>query len=58
MTQRSSIKDINLNENGIYVVKDGMIFKVEAPRSGYGETSCTWIHGKIDRVETKNVEKI
>ncbi|CAM4012842.1 DUF3954 domain-containing protein [Bacillus manliponensis] len=50
--------EIDVTKNRIYVVKEGRVISVEPPASGFGEQVAVWINGKVDRVDTKNTEKI
>ncbi|MEH7458491.1 DUF3954 domain-containing protein [Bacillus sp. JJ1127] len=51
-------KEIDVTNNKIYVVKDGQVFPVNPPASGYGEQVAVWVNGKVDRVKTTSNEKI
>ncbi|MBE5106451.1 DUF3954 domain-containing protein [Bacillus thuringiensis] len=50
--------EIDTARNQIYVVKDGRVFPVAPPISGFGEQVAIWQNGKVDRVDTKFTEKI
>lgn len=39
--------EISLNQNMIYVVKDGRIHSIEPPTSGHGERSFIYRNGKV-----------
>ncbi|WP_459503053.1 DUF3954 domain-containing protein [Bacillus sp. C1] len=50
--------EIDVTKNQIHVVKDGRVFSIDPPASGYGEQSVVWQNGKVDRIDTKFTEKI
>ncbi|OMC86914.1 hypothetical protein BK128_09620 [Viridibacillus sp. FSL H7-0596] len=51
---RDMIAEIDLHENGLYVVSDGLLTKV-VPKS-FGEDTITWQNNKV--FEIKRTEKI
>lgn len=48
---------VNLNEDGIYRVKNGKLQEVKKPESGFGKQTITWQQGKITNVEVTYTEK-
>lgn len=50
--------EIDLSQNKIYVVKDGVIEHVEAPGSGFGEHLLSWQHGKVNLIKEVNTRRI
>ena len=45
-------------ENGVYVVKNGIIKPITAPHSGFGKTVISWEAGKPTRAEHQYSEKL
>ncbi|WP_144499778.1 DUF3954 domain-containing protein [Bacillus sp. FDAARGOS_235] len=45
--------EISLNQNMIYVVKDGRIHSIEPPTSGHGEQSFIYRNGKVNRMDER-----
>ncbi|PEN51102.1 DUF3954 domain-containing protein [Bacillus wiedmannii] len=45
--------EISLNQNMIYVVKDGRIHSIEPPTSGHGEQSFIYRNGKVTRMDER-----
>ena len=43
---------------GLYIVKNGIIKLVEVPKSGYGKSIIHWENGKPTRMETTSTELI
>ncbi|TDQ35261.1 DUF3954 domain-containing protein [Aureibacillus halotolerans] len=39
---------IPADENSVYVVRDGMVYQVSCPSSGYGEHELRWLGGRVD----------
>ncbi|MDA2300431.1 DUF3954 domain-containing protein [Bacillus cereus] len=50
--------EISLNENMVYIVKNGQIHPIKPPVSGHGKQIAVWINGKVDRVVSEFTEKI
>ncbi|AGE75845.1 DUF3954 domain-containing protein [Bacillus cereus group sp. MYBK249-1] len=50
--------EIDVNDNKIYVVKNGEVTPLNPPATGFGEQIITWQSGKVDRVSTTYTEKI
>ncbi|WP_163526635.1 DUF3954 domain-containing protein [Halobacillus ihumii] len=47
-------EEIDLNEDAVYVVKDGEVVKAPAPEKGYGALTINWqggkpCHGKMEQ---------
>lgn len=42
---------MNLNENTVYIVKDGKLKPMDKPKTGYGKTIIHWQDGKITYTE-------
>ncbi len=45
--KETSKVEINLREDAVIVVKNGVPEVIPKPDSGFGETSITWQNGKI-----------
>ncbi|MDA2667651.1 DUF3954 domain-containing protein [Bacillus cereus] len=50
--------EISLVENMIYVVKDGQIYSIEPPTTGYGEQSFVYKNGKVARMDERRTQLI
>ncbi|MEH7786148.1 DUF3954 domain-containing protein [Bacillus thuringiensis] len=50
--------EISLNQNMIYVVKDGQIHPIEPPPTGYGEQSFIYKSGKVTRMDERKIQLI
>ncbi|MDF9474598.1 DUF3954 domain-containing protein [Bacillus cereus] len=50
--------EISLEENMIYVVKDGQVYPIEPPTSGHGEQSFLYKSGKVTRVDERKTQLI
>ncbi|MGH0867358.1 MULTISPECIES: DUF3954 domain-containing protein [Bacillus cereus group] len=48
--------EISLVENMIYVVKEGQIYSIEPPTTGYGEQSFVYKNGKVMRMEERKIQ--
>ncbi|WP_018764097.1 DUF3954 domain-containing protein [Bacillus sp. 105MF] len=48
--------EISLDQNMIYVVKDGKVHEVDPPNSGHGEQSFVYKHGKVTRVDERKTQ--
>lgn len=44
--------------DGLYIVKNGIIKPMEVPKSGYGKSIIHWENGKPTRMETTSTELI
>lgn len=43
-------------ENSLYIVKDGLLTKIEAPQTGFGEYTVVWKDGKVlDVIKSERV---
>lgn len=49
--------EIELRENAIYRVKDGVLEKLEAPESGFGKQVIHWQNGKPIYYEVRYTKK-
>lgn len=56
MNQTSA--SVKLDENKVLIVQDGQLMEFKSPESGYGEHKVIWVHGRISRVLTENVQMI
>ncbi|MED0903420.1 DUF3954 domain-containing protein [Bacillus nitratireducens] len=50
--------EISLNQNMIYVVKDGKVHLIEPPTSGHGEQSFVYKNGKVTRMDERKTQLI
>ncbi|MBC6976185.1 DUF3954 domain-containing protein [Bacillus sp. Xin] len=50
--------EISLNQNMIYVVKDGQIHPIEPPTTGHGEQSFVYKSGKVTRMDERKTQLI
>lgn len=50
--------EISLNQNMIYVVKDGQIHPIDPPTTGYGEQSFIYKSGKVTRMDERKIQLI
>ncbi|MGP4060444.1 DUF3954 domain-containing protein [Halobacillus sp. H74] len=46
MSRKVETAEIDLLENGVYVVKDGQVIKTPPPESGYRALTIKWQDGK------------
>ncbi len=51
-------KELNDLEQGIYLIKEGDLKKIEAPSNGFGKQIITWQNGKPTLVEVQSTKKI
>lgn len=51
-------KKLNIQGDGVYIVKNGIIREVEVPPSGFGKTLISWEVGKPTRIEYQYSEKL
>ncbi len=49
---------MGLNEDGLYLVKNGKIEVIEKPSSGYGRQSVFWQDGEPVNIEVNQTKKI
>lgn len=47
MNRSTKIVEIPLTENALFIVKDGKLTKIEAPKTGFGEYQVIWKDGKV-----------
>lgn len=52
------VKEIDLNENAVYAVRDGKIQKVPAPPDGFGKQIIEWEHNKPIKGKYESTFKI
>jgi len=45
-------------ENGAYVVKNGIVHKIENPKSGHGKQIVVWQNGNIIDIVTEERKRI
>lgn len=50
--------EISLLENMIYVVKDGQVYSIEPPTTGYGEQLFVYKNGKVARMDERRTQLI
>ncbi|PHB31781.1 DUF3954 domain-containing protein [Bacillus pseudomycoides] len=50
--------EISLDQNMIYVVKDGQIHPIEPPTTGHGEQSFIYKSGKVTRMDERKTQLI
>ncbi|MFJ8529658.1 DUF3954 domain-containing protein [Bacillus sp. NPDC094106] len=50
--------EISLDQNMIYVVKDGQIHPIEPPTTGHGEQSFVYKSGKVTRMDERKTQLI
>ena len=50
--------NINLMENGVYIVSNGKLTKLDIPPVGYGKQEINWQNGKVTHIEYKYSKKI
>ncbi|MCU5403843.1 DUF3954 domain-containing protein [Bacillus cereus] len=50
--------EISLNENMVYVVKDGQVHPIKPPISGHGEQSFVYRNGKVMRMDERKTQLI
>ncbi|MDA2091061.1 DUF3954 domain-containing protein [Bacillus cereus] len=48
--------EIDLKENGIYIVKDGQVQQINPPDSGHGEQSFIYKNGRVIRMDERKVK--
>lgn len=48
--------EIDLEINGIYVVKNGQVQLIEPPQGGFGEQSFVYQNGKVIRMEERKTQ--
>ncbi|MDY0395405.1 DUF3954 domain-containing protein [Virgibacillus halophilus] len=49
--------EIKLDEDAVFVVKDGQLKRVPRPESGFGESITTWQNGKIHALKVSYTVK-
>lgn len=49
---------LNFNEDGVYIVKNGIMKPISSPPSGYGKTVISWEASKPTRAEHQYSEKL
>lgn len=50
--------EIDLMENGVYIVSGGKLIHVDNPPAGYGKQEINWQCGKVTHVDLKYTKKI
>ncbi|HFJ9404252.1 TPA: DUF3954 domain-containing protein [Bacillus paranthracis] len=50
--------EISLNQNMIYIVKDGQVHQIEPPATGHGEQSFSYKSGKVVRMDERKTQLI
>lgn len=50
--------EIDVSEDKIYIVKNGEIEVEDPPRTGFGETLCSWQDGKVNAIKTAATRRI
>ncbi|WP_090399680.1 DUF3954 domain-containing protein [Natribacillus halophilus] len=58
MREERETTEIDCSEDGVFVVKNGEVTKVDKPATGYGQQNVVWLGGKVDRVESTESRKI
>ncbi len=51
------VAEINLDENAVYIVKNGQIQKVESPKTGFGSQEVIWQNDQPIRVKISATEQ-
>lgn len=54
-TKSKEVK-VNLDYDGVFVIKDGELKTISKPDSGFGEQSVTWQNGKIHAIRVSYTE--
>lgn len=49
---KNTTTSINLDENGVYIVKDGQLEKMDPPPTGYGRQTIIWQNDIPIRIES------
>lgn len=52
------IAQLNFGEDGVYIVKNGILKPISSPPSGYGKTVISWEANKPTRAEHQYSEKL
>lgn len=52
------IEQLNFSEDGVYIVKNGIMKPISSPPSGYGKTVISWEANKPTRAEHQYSEKL
>ena len=52
------IEQLNFGEDGVYIVKNGIMKPISGPPSGYGKTVISWEANKPTRAEHQYSEKL
>lgn len=55
---KTRVVEVSLDENAVYVVKDGNLIKLEQPGDGFGKQEISWQRGKVTNYDVKNSYKI
>jgi hypothetical protein len=58
MNQEKMTAAIDLMKNATYIVKDGVITKVDSPPNGFGKQVISWQSGKPSHYELNYTNKL
>lgn len=50
-------KEIDLTTNAVYIVKNGVLEKIEPPETGFGKQTVTWQDGKLAHYEVSYTKR-
>lgn len=53
----SKMAEIKLNENAVYIVKNGELEKVDPPETGFGRQTINWQDGKLIHYEVSYTKR-
>jgi len=53
----NKIANIKLDENAVYIVKNGELEKVEVPLTGFGKQTINWQDGKLQHYEVSYTKR-
>ncbi|MCK0471415.1 DUF3954 domain-containing protein [Halalkalibacter sp. APA_J-10(15)] len=51
-------KEIEIDQNKVYVVKNGEVITIEPPKNGYGSNVLVWNNGEVVRVDSMDQRKV
>jgi hypothetical protein len=54
---KNKTAEVQLNEDAVFVVKNGELKRIPSPDSGFGENITTWQNGKIHAVKVSYTVK-
>lgn len=56
--EQKRVVEVSLDENAVYVVKDGSLIKLEQPGDGFGKQEINWCKGSVTNYDVKNSYKL